>query len=95
MTEEIIQSITQAEAQAAEIKKAAQEKAAREEKMSEEVCKAYRETQIKNAETQAQADYDAALQSTRKQAREYCARIMDGAKPSVSKIVGRIVRGDR
>ena len=63
MTEEIIKSITEAEARAAKIKESAfaqaaeiaakaEERAFEIEKSSEEVCRAYRETQLKAAEAQ-------------------------------------------
>ena len=65
MTEEIIKSITEAEARAAKIKESAfaqaaeiaakaEERAFEIEKSSEEVCRAYRETQLKAAEADAE-----------------------------------------
>lgn len=65
MTEEIIKSITEAEekatdmktaayARAAEIAAQAEIRAAEIARSSEEVCKAYRETQLKAAEADAQ-----------------------------------------
>ena len=72
MTEEIIKSITASEAQAserkarayeraAEIASEAEVRAAEIAKSSEEVCKAYRETQLKNAEAEAERQYCATL----------------------------------
>ncbi len=106
MTEEMIRSITEAEAQATEIKRLAEEKAAqisadavlsatRTEKSSDDVCKAYRETQIKTARAEAEIRYNAALATAEKQAREYCAEILKNSDASVSEIVGRIISGDR
>ena len=105
MTEEMIKSITEAEAQAAEIKRLAEEKAARiseeatvsasrTEKSSDDVCKAYRETQMKSARTEAETRYGAAIAAAEKQAREYCAAVLKNSDDSVSEIVGRIISGD-
>ena len=101
MTEEIIKSITASEAQAserkarayeraAEIASEAEVRAAEIAKSSEEVCKAYRETQLKNAERQ----YCATLAKKRAEAEAYAARLMDGLELPVSKIVRRICDGD-
>lgn len=105
MTEEIVKSIKEAEMQAAQIKAAAQLKAqeilseaemqaARSEKSSAEVCKAYRESQIKLAQADAEAAYAATLKEKEREAKEYCTRVAEQSDISVSKIVGRVVSGD-
>ena len=83
MAEEMIKLIAEAEAEAAQIKTAALEKAAaiiadaemrasRKEKSAEEVCKAYRETQIKNAIEDAEKEYNASLAASAHSAKAYC-----------------------
>ena len=105
MTEEIIKSITASEAQAserkarayeraAEIASEAEVRAAEIAKSSEEVCKAYRETQLKNAEAEAERQYCATHAKKRAEAEAYAARLMDGLELPVSKIVRRICDGD-
>ena len=105
MTEEIIKSITASEAQAserkarayeraAEIASEAEVRAAEIAKSSEEVCKAYRETQLKNAEAEADRQYCATLAKKRAEAEAYAARLMAGLERPVSKIVRRICDGD-
>ncbi len=104
MTEDIIKSITNAEAQAAEWKREAEEKAtailseaelraARTEKTSEEVCKAYRETQTRNAYADAEKEYAVALKQAQTEAKAYCDRVMESSESVVSQIVGRIIGG--
>ena len=106
MTEEIIKSIMDAEAQAAEMKREASEKAAkilsdaetqaaRLEQSSVEVCKAYRESQTKTAIAEAEERYRATIAAKEKDTKEYCTRVLEGADVAVSKIVGRIVCGNR
>lgn len=106
MTNEIVKSITEAEAQALELKRVeaeraaqivaqAQQQAARTESSSEEVCKAYRETQLKAARAEAEANYQSVLKTKEKEAREYCAKILEKADENVREIVRRIVSGDR
>ena len=106
MTEEIIQAISRAEEQAAGIKTAAQEQAAKivkeaEEtaakmkKSSAEVCKAYRESQMNEAERSAQARYAATIEKTRSDARANGDKILQNAEVPASVIVGRILNGDR
>lgn len=105
MTEEMIRSITEAEEKATEIKRAACDKAAqilddaerqsaRMEKSSQEVCRAYRESQMKNAREEAETRYQQTLIAKEKEARAYCADVLKKADVCVSEIVGRIVRGD-
>ena len=105
MKEEIIQSIKNAEAQAQEIKRnaesqaqtilaEAEENARRAKDSAREVCKAYTETQIKNAKAEAERRYDDAICAREKSAREYCAKVLENAENTVLEIVGRIIRGD-
>ena len=87
MTEEIIKSITEAEEKATDMKTAAyaraeiaaqaETRAAEIAKSSEEVCKAYRETQLKAAEADAQKKYLAALAEKRAEAEAYAARLLE------------------
>lgn len=105
MSEDMIKKITDAEAQASSIKRAAYDQAARlildaekqaslSELSSAEVCKAYTETQIKNARAEAQQRYEISVKTEEKQAREYCANALKNAEACVNEIVGRIVGGD-
>lgn len=106
MTEEIIKSITEAESLAAEIRRQATERAAEIVaeaqnravglgKSATEVCKAYRETQIKTARADAEQAYLSAMQKTQTQAQAYCAQALDSSDVCISNIVGRISRGNR
>lgn len=63
-------------------------------KSSEEVCKAYRETQLKAAEADAQKKYLAALAEKRAEAEAYAARLLENTELPVSKIVRRVCGGD-
>ncbi|MBQ8322390.1 MAG: hypothetical protein IJX91_00310 [Clostridia bacterium] len=105
MTEEMLKSITEAEARASAIKNAAYEKAAalvaeaekqaaRTEQSSAEVCKAYAETQVKNARAEAERRFEISVKTEEKQAREYCAQALENAEDCIGKIVGRIVGGN-
>ncbi len=105
MREDIIKSITEAEAQATAIKQdaterasqiiaEAEDKATRILQSSAEVCRAYSETQIKNARAEAERRYQETLEVESKKAREYCAETLKDANDMVNEIVGRIVRGD-
>ena len=105
MTEEMIKKITDAEEQGALLKEKATEKAtlllseaerqvARTLQSSAEVCRAYSETQLKNARAEADIRYAETLETERKKARAYCAEMMKSADGYVSGIVGRIVGGD-
>lgn len=106
MTEEIIKSITDAEAQATEMKRIATERASkilsdaetqaeRSEQSSAEVCKAYRESQIRHANSDAEAEYAAAMQKSEYDAKGYCTRAWNEAEVFIGTIVGRIISGDR
>ena len=105
MTEELLKSITNAEEQAVEIRNIAVGKAtkitAEAEKQSAntlssatQVCKAYTETQMKNAREEAQRRYDATIKAEEKKSREYCAKVLQNAEESVNEIVGRIIGGN-
>ncbi len=106
MTEEIINAITEAESEAVRIGDRAREeaaailsraevRAAEIEKSSEEVCRAYRDTQRKAAEAEAEKAYRSALAEKGEDARRYADRLLESTGDFVGKIVGRIVRGDR
>lgn len=105
MTEEIIKSITAAEEQAAQYKRNAVDEAAciltdaqaqatRLENSAAEVCRAYRETQMKNAVNDAEKEYASALRAKENEAKAYCEAALAGSEASVGKIVGRILGGD-
>lgn len=105
MTEEIIKSITQAEEKAAEIKRVATEKAAtiiaeatekaaNTEGAAVDVCRAYKESQIKGAHAEAErADAETIAKNT-DAAKSYCANAFAEADAVIGDIVGRIIRGD-
>lgn len=106
MTEDIIKSVTEAERAAAEIRSAAniraaeiaaaaEKRAAEIERSSEEVCKAYRETQAKAAEADAEKAYFSFLTQKRAEAKAYADRLLENTELPVSRIVGRITGGDR
>ena len=106
MTEDIIQAIKQAEAQALEMKNAAMEQAAQIISDSEkkaammkqtamDVCRAYRDTQIKQAIADAEQIYQNSLTQKEEETKAYCARILENSDAAVSKIVGRIISGNR
>ena len=105
MTEEIIRAIIEAEETAAEEKKAASLTAAALleeaeqavkvlEKSALEECKACEEKEKKAAETLAQKQYEDTLSAQRQSAENYCAEILLNVDTAVSKIVGRVTRGD-
>ena len=106
MTEDIIKKITEAEEEAANIKASATQvaadkianaelRAAEVMKTSDEVCKAYRETALKNAEISAQKEYDEAIKKAETDARNYCAEILLKSDTAAAVIVGRIIGGNR
>jgi hypothetical protein len=61
---------------------------------SAEVCRAYSDTQLKNARAEAETRYAETLETECKKARAYCAEMLKNADDIVSGIVGRIVGGD-
>lgn len=104
--EDIIQSITEAESQAAEIKAKAAERAAeiiaeatkRAAEIaakSETECKIMREVQINQAETDAQAAYDKTLAESSAKAKKYADSVLKNADGAVNDIVGRVTGGNR
>ena len=106
MTEDIIKKITEAEEEATNIKaeatQAAMDKIANAElraaemmKTSGEVCKAYRETSLKNAEISAQKEYEDAIKNAELEARKYCESILLKADTAAAVVVGRIIGGNR
>lgn len=106
MTEEIMQAIKQAEAQAAAIKEEAtqraalliadsEKQAARLEQTTQEVCRAYRESQLKQAVVDAETAYQNALAAKEQESRAYCAHVLENADAAVSAIVGRVIGGCR
>ena len=105
MTNELVQSITAAEEKAAQIKeeamRLAQEKIAKADaqaaetlKTSASLCKGYRETQLKAAEADAQAAYDAAMGKQREEAQKYAEKLLANTDLA-SEIVGRVLSGSR
>lgn len=106
MTNEIIKSITEAEAQAAELKQQAMEKAAqiladaearayKQEQLSAEENKSYRDSEIKAATAEAEAEYRQTLSAKEKEAKEYCAQVLASSETAVNSIVGRVISGNR
>ena len=104
--EEIIKSITEAEAEAAKIKAnaqeraaqiiaAAQEDAAQIAKKSETECRLLRETGIRNAEKTAQANYEKTIAESTASAIKYADGVIKTVDGQISEIVGRIVGGNR
>ena len=102
--QEIINSINEAEAKAAEIKAQARKKAAEiaenaEErsaeisKLSETELKAYREKSVKEAEAEAQKRYDSEIAIKRAEAAQYAAERLNNADKFIGDIVRRITRG--
>ncbi len=105
MTNDIIKSIKQAEEQAQAIKEAAlaeaeacvkQAEAAsiKESETMEQVCQAYKNSQLKDAEKIAQENYLRALEAQREKSGTECSKILEDSEGYVGLIVGRIIRGD-
>ena len=105
MTNDIVQQITEAETLATACKQTAettaketldraQERAGQILRSAEEVCKAYKISQRKTAIAEAEADFQRKLATANKEAKAYCAQMLEKAEPCVSEIVGRILRGD-
>ena len=104
--QEVINSITEAEQRAEEIKARALTRAAQTEEdaearsaeiaaLSEAECKAYREKGIKEAEALAESEYVKSITVQRAEAAQYCADRLKNADVAVSDIVRRITRGSR
>lgn len=104
--EEIIKSITEAEAraveikaqaaaQAAEIAQRAEMQAAEIGRKADEENKAFREDALRGAQIRAQEDYDAAIQKQRGEAKKYVAQHLQGCDAQVAEIVRRVCGGNR
>lgn len=105
MTEEILQSILSAEAQANAEKARAMEKAeeilAEAEATAQKIeqkslndCKTLLETAQASAKSAAQAQFAETLVVKTQEAKEYCADALKNSDALVSEIVRRIVSGD-
>lgn len=103
--EEILKSVAEAEAQAAEMKEIALKKAAEIsataeahaaeiQKQSETECKQMREQALKAAQIQAQEDYLRALEVRRGEAEKYADGLLQNTESLVNNITRRIC-GDR
>ena len=103
--EEIIKSITEAEAQAealkaqalaraAEIAELAEERAAEIEKKSAKECKEFRENALKTAQAQAQQAYDRAIEEKRGEAKTYVEQHLERCNLQVQEIVRRVLSGN-
>ena len=103
MTKELVQSITAAETQAAqvieaanlraqEIIAAAEKEASEKEKTSATLCKSYRETQLKAAETEAQKSYEKEMQRQKNSSQQSAEEILKSTDVS-GEIVRRILSG--
>lgn len=99
--DEIIQAVTEAENNAAQMKAQASEKAAKivaqaEQKAqeilkaSETECKEYREREIKKATENAENAYFVALSEKRAEAKAYADDLLKDTKTPVGRIVRRI-----
>ena len=106
MTKDLINAITEVEAQAEQIKAEAIEKAnaivadaekdaLAMERSAAETCKEYRETQNKAAMQDAEAAYLSAIEKKKTEAKEYCREVLENADGEIGKIVGRIIGVDR
>lgn len=102
--QEIINSINEAEAKAAEIKAEALQQAAKiaEDaetrcseiaKLSEAECKALRENSIKAAEEEAGKRYDSEIAAKRAEAAKFRAECLKNTDEIVNVIVRRVARG--
>ena len=105
MTEEILQSILSAEAQANEEKTLAIQKAesilAEAETSAQKIeaqslndCKAFLEAEQASAKDVAQKKFEETIVAKTKEAKEYCATALKNSDALVSEIVRRIVSGD-
>ena len=105
MTEEIILAIKEAEEQALLEKQAAitaaekiletaQSDCLQLEQATAAVCKAYKESGKKAAETLAQQEYEKTVQEQENRAKQYCSDALKEMDSLANKVVGRIIRGD-
>lgn len=104
--DDIIQSITEAEAQAVQLKsdavlragkiiEDARTQSANRERIAAEERAAYRDEQLAAARLQAERDYAASLAVRRKEAEEYVERASKNTDVIVGRIVGRLCGGNR
>lgn len=102
--QQIIKSITEAEARAAEIRAdaleraaaiatAAEERCAEIAKLCEAECKAYREKTLKSAEEDAQKEYERQITVKRAEAAKYCADKLKDTDRAVNDVIRRVKRG--
>ena len=102
--QQIIESINEAEAKAAEIKaealdkatkiaENAEERSAEIAKLSEAECKVYREKSIKTAEEEAEQKYVSDITVKRAESAQYAADRLKDTDKIVNDIVRRITRG--
>lgn len=102
--QDIINSINEAEARAAEIKAQAQqlateksreaeERCAEMQKISEAECKLLRENRIKAAEDEALNNYNSEIAARKAEAKSYADGCLRNADEIVETIVRRITRG--
>ena len=92
--EEIIKSITEAEAQAEVLKAQALARAAEIEKKSAKECKEFRENALKTAQAQAQQAYDRAIEEKRGEAKTYVEQHLERCNLQVQEIVRRVLSGN-
>ncbi len=106
MTDELMEQIKRAEEEGAGLKSAAtlnasktvseaELKAEKTAKDSEEFCRAYKETQTSLAQAQAEREYAAAIEKSRADAKAYAQKSLEHTEMEVSKIVGRMISGNR
>lgn len=104
--EEIIKSITEAEARAAEIKahaiakaaeiaEQAEARAAEMDRLAEAECKEMRERLIEAARIEAQARYEREIVAKRDEAQKYAQKCLGDTDRHVNDIVRRITGGSR
>ena len=62
---------------------------------SQDVLKAYKDTQLSLAKKQAEENFDSEVAKAKKDAQSYCAEVLKNAETAITDIVGRIVRGNR
>lgn len=106
MTEEIIKSITNMEAEAEQIKtealakavaivSCAEEEVSEKERTALDNQKKYREEQYKIALEEADVQYAKTLAEKERDAKAYCEEALQSSQAYVGDIVGRIICGNR
>ena len=106
MTDEMIKAITDAEARAVAIKNEANEKAeallldaqaqvVSLKSSSEEVLKAYKDTQLAAAKNQAELAFNEEIAKSKKEAQAYASNVIKNADTAVIDIVGRVISANR